>query len=148
MDHYIFSPPSIIANAFRIMEIQITTEAVAAAATPGESSSLEEPSLWREYEGRENARDRGVLTRSNRCVRLEPIPGPAAVGTVGGRAHLAYALNAEVQFLYADSVWWRDLGGRIVIAHTVSMTSHRVKRRYNMVSNGVVSCVVVWCGRI
>lgn len=64
----------------------------AAASTTNESAlSSEEPSLWRDYEGRENARDRGVLTRANRSVRLEPVAAAR-----GGVTDLSYALDVEV----------------------------------------------------
>lgn len=71
---------------------QITTEAVASAGTAFVS---EEPSLWRDYEGRENARDRGVLARSNRTVSLSP-EGPL----LQSGAELVYALDLEVGVLF------------------------------------------------
>ncbi|CAM9963575.1 unnamed protein product, partial [Choristocarpus tenellus] len=36
----------------------------------------EEPSLWRDYEGRETDHDRSVLMRTNRIVQLTPWSGP------------------------------------------------------------------------
>ncbi len=73
---------------------QITTEAVAAA---GPAFLPEEPSLWRDYDGRENARDRGVLARSNRTVRLAPGDGgPSAAKGLAEPGDLVYALDVEV----------------------------------------------------
>lgn len=60
----------------------------------------EEPSLWRDYEGRENARDRGVLARSNRTVKLGPdsllSPPPAKELQAPPAGELVYALDVEV----------------------------------------------------
>ncbi|CAM9950971.1 unnamed protein product, partial [Laminaria digitata] len=69
---------------------KITTQAV---ASTGATFVSEEPSLWRDYEGRENARDRGVLTRTNRSLRLD-LDSPAVRGAAG---ELVYALDVEVQ---------------------------------------------------
>ncbi|CAM9426867.1 unnamed protein product [Pylaiella littoralis] len=75
------------------VELEITTEAAALAGTPFVS---EEPSLWRDYEGRENARDRSVLARSNRTVSLSPINDSlSAIESATGE--LVYALDVEVQ---------------------------------------------------
>lgn len=52
----------------------------------------EEPSLWRDYEGRENARDKGVLTRSNRRISLDLTP-PVVNEKAG---EMVYALDVEV----------------------------------------------------
>lgn len=73
------------------LHTQITTEAVAAAGTAFLS---EEPSLWRDYEGRENARDRGVLARSNRTVSLSPESSPRKELPMGD---LVYAVDVEVR---------------------------------------------------
>ena len=62
-------------------------------ASTGATFVSEEPSLWRDYEGRENARDRGVLTRTNRSLRLD-LDSAAARGDAG---ELVYALDVEVQ---------------------------------------------------
>ena len=65
----------------------------------------EEPSLWRDYEGRENARDRGVLARSNRTVTLGPgdssgkkkkTNGPPPPPPAAESGDLVYALDVEV----------------------------------------------------
>lgn len=72
---------------------KITTKAV---ASTGATFVSEEPSLWRDYEGRENARDRGVLTRTNRSVRLD-LDSPAARGEAG---ELVYPLDVEVRVLF------------------------------------------------
>ncbi|CAM9498807.1 unnamed protein product [Ectocarpus sp. 4 AP-2014] len=94
------------------VELEITTEAVASAGTAFLS---EEPSLWRDYEGRENARDRGVLARSNRTVSLSPeAPPPLQLG-----AELVYALDIEVQ-VPVDS-----LGQNVVLEALVSPPSGR-----------------------
>ncbi|CAM9587883.1 unnamed protein product [Ectocarpus sp. 6 AP-2014] len=94
------------------VELEITTEAVASAGTAFLS---EEPSLWRDYEGRENARDRGVLARSNRTVSISPeAPPPLQSG-----AELVYALDMEVQ-VPVDS-----LGQNVVLEALVSPPSGR-----------------------
>lgn len=59
----------------------------------------EEPSLWRDYEGRENARDRGVLARSNRTVTLAPDSSLSAKDsspTATPTGELVYTLDVEV----------------------------------------------------
>ncbi|CAM9490665.1 unnamed protein product [Ectocarpus sp. 12 AP-2014] len=93
------------------VELEITTEAVASAGTAFLS---EEPSLWRDYEGRENARDRGVLARSNRTVSLSPEGDQLQSG-----AELVYALDMEVQ-VPVDS-----LGQNVVLEALVSPPSGR-----------------------
>ncbi|CAM9629920.1 unnamed protein product [Ectocarpus sp. 12 AP-2014] len=93
------------------VELEITTEAVASAGTAFLS---EEPSLWRDYEGRENARDRGVLARSNRTVSLSPEGDQLESG-----AELVYALDMEVQ-VPVDS-----LGQNVVLEALVSPPSGR-----------------------
>lgn len=65
-------------------------------ASAGTAFVSEEPSLWRDYEGRENARDRGVLARSNRTVRLAPDSLSAAKDASQTPGELVYALDVEV----------------------------------------------------
>ncbi|CAM9761193.1 unnamed protein product [Scytosiphon promiscuus] len=93
------------------VELEITTEAAAAAGTAFLS---EEPSLWRDYEGRENARDRGVLARSNRTVSLSPESFSRKESPTGD---LVYALEVEVQ------VPVEFLGQRVYLEALVSPVS-------------------------
>ncbi|CAN0098327.1 unnamed protein product, partial [Hapterophycus canaliculatus] len=89
---------------------QITTEAVAAAGTAFLS---EEPSLWRDYEGRENARDRGVLARRNHTISLSPESSRKKLPT----EDLVYTLDVEVQ------VPVEFLGQRVYLEALVSPVS-------------------------
>lgn len=50
--------------------------------------------MWRDYEGHENARDRGVLTRSNRVLSLDQ-ESTMSVGS----GKLAYVFDVEVIIL-------------------------------------------------
>ncbi|CAM9220960.1 unnamed protein product [Ascophyllum nodosum] len=92
------------------VELEIITEAVTAT---GDALTSEEPSLWRDYEGRENARDKGVLTRSNHVLSIHretPV-------TTFAPGELAYALDVEVQ------VPVEFLGQAVALEALVSPTS-------------------------
>ncbi|CAN0230815.1 unnamed protein product [Discosporangium mesarthrocarpum] len=72
------------------VEVEVTAEGVGSTSA---SRATEDPSLWRDYEGRVTEHDRSVLMRTNQTLHLAPEQG---VGENGLGACLSYRLEAEV----------------------------------------------------